>query len=233
MPQSQDVVSVFDAQAEIYRKIIAHNILNHEEVYACLRQRLQRMPPFRFLDIACWNGECSARMLAGTRVSAYHGVDVVASAIAEAQGHLSRTLDCPIVLRVADYVDALALWDEPVDVVWIGMSLHHLPAVSKAALMRRVCAMLPRDGLFLIWEPTLLEDEDRQGWLARFSAIRNVWAALSDEEFAAFRTHMETSDFPESAADWLRMGRDAGFDGCEELYVMRNRLGRVYRYRRA
>lgn len=93
--------------------------------------------------------------------------------------------------------------------------------------------MLPRDGLFLIWEPTLLDDEDRQGWLARFSAIRNVWAALSDEEFAAFRTHMETSDFPESAADWLRMGRDAGFDVCEELYVMRNRLGRVYRYRRA
>ena len=110
------------------------------------------------------------------------------------------------------------------------MSLHHLPLEGKRTMMRFVHRALPKDGLFLIWEPTLLDGEDRAGWLDRFSEYRDTWAALNDEEFSAMEGHMRLADFPESAATWKSLGREAGFANARELFVMPNGVGRIFQY---
>jgi hypothetical protein len=121
-------------------------------------------------------------------------------------------------------------WTEPIDMVWIGMSLYHLQTEEKAGLMKDVHAALFPHGLFLIWEPTLLDGESRAEWLDRFSSCRPQWAAITDEEFAAMESHMRLADFPEPAESWKAMGRQAGFGPAEQLFMMPDRLGRVFKF---
>jgi ubiquinone/menaquinone biosynthesis C-methylase UbiE len=225
---------LFNQQLETYEKVVALDLMDHRSVYAQLREELRKggPPNFTFLDLACGSATASLQALAGLPISRYVGVDVSEPSLGRAALQLAA-LPCPHELRHLDFVDALQQWDGPVDAIWIGMSLHHLHTREKAAVMTRAAEVLSRPGVFMIWEPTLLDNEDRAGWIARFKHERARWAALSDKEFEAFLTHMESFDFPERSADWLAMGRSAGFEICDEVYVMRNRMGRVYRYRQA
>ena len=86
-----------------------------------------------------------------------------------------------------------------------------------------------RGGLFVICEPTCLEGEDREGWQERFCQLRPQWSAMSDEGFAGFENHQRASDFPETAATWRGMAREAGFGQADELFT--KPLARVCRFR--
>jgi hypothetical protein len=97
--------------------------------------------------------------------------------------------------------------------------------------MLQVACLLPPDGLFLIWEPTCLEGEDREGWMERFRQMRPHWPAISDEEFGSFDSHHVASDYAETAETWKGMAREAGFAQTDELLTVPNGLARVYRFR--
>jgi cyclopropane fatty-acyl-phospholipid synthase-like methyltransferase len=196
-----------------------------------LREILMAEAPagFVFADIACGTATGSAETLRGTRIGRYIGIDISQPSLDVARQALFA-LPCPVELRCQDFVSAIEAWDEGLDVVWIGQSLHHLRIEMKLAFMRRVRTLLPRHGLFLIWEPTCLEGEDRWGWMDRFLRLRPEWSALSDEEITAFDSHHRAADYAETAATWLAMGRDAGFGRAEELFVVPNQLALVYRY---
>jgi cyclopropane fatty-acyl-phospholipid synthase-like methyltransferase len=215
-----------------YEMVVRENLMDHRGVYATLRQVLltDAPRPFAFLDLACGSAAASVGALTGTGISRYIGIDISEPSLALAARHL-QALPCLVELRCDDFMAAVERWGEPVDVVWIGMSLHHLEAPQKLAFMRRISKILPDDGLFMIWEPTCQEGEDRAGWLDRFLTLRSAWSVVSDEQFEAFNSHSRASDFPETASRWLEMGREAGFSRAEELYTMHNRRGRVYRYR--
>ena len=124
----------------------------------------------------------------------------------------------------------MAEWTEPIDVVWIGMSLHYLLPAGKGQLIKDVHNILHTGGLFLIREPTLLEGESRSEWLDRFAAIRNVWATIIEDEFAIMESHMRLADYPESVDYWKAMGRQAGFANFDQLFMMPNQFGRVFTY---
>jgi hypothetical protein len=94
--------------------------------------------------------------------------------------------------------------------------------------MRKVERLLPPGGLFLIWEPTCFEGEDREGWMERFRQMRPQWPAISDEEFAAFESHHRASDFAETALTWRAIAREAGFEQAEEIFTAPNQFARVY-----
>jgi ubiquinone/menaquinone biosynthesis C-methylase UbiE len=224
--------AMFNAQLATYRKIVAANLMFHREVYGLLRSllRAQWPMPFTFLDIACGDASASAAVLQDCSIAQYHGIDLSPASLELAQ-HELRVLPCPVDLRCCDFVEAMSCWTDVIDVVWIGMSLHHLQLEGKAAMMRYVHRTLTRDGLFLLWEPTLLDQEDRRGWLDRFSTFRGDWAAISDEEFASMELHTELADFPETAETWKAIGYEAGFTRVEEVFMMPNRIGRVFQYR--
>jgi SAM-dependent methyltransferase len=228
---ADDTQALFNRQLAAYRKIVGENLMFHRQVYDLLRDVLSReMPrPFKFLDIACGDAVASAAALKGTSVDRYYCIDLSPQSLQLASEAL-KALPCPVELRCCDFVEAMADWSAPVDVVWIGMSLHHLRAEGKSRLMRYVHDALSRSGIFLIWEPTLLERETRDDWLDRFSACRAAFAAVTDDEFAAMESHMRLADFPEPADTWRAMGHQAGFGNSEQLFMMPNRLGRVFKY---
>ena len=216
-----------------YQKVVNLNYMAHKEVYGLLRQILATEAPdqFVFLDIACGTATSSAKALKGTRIGRYIGIDISQPSLDVAREALTD-LGCPVDLRCQDFVEAINVWDEPVDVVWVGQSLHHLRFREKQDFMLRVREMLPGNGLFLIWEPTCLEGEDREGWIERFRQMRPEWSMLTDEEFAAFDSHDRASDYAETSTTWLALGREAGFERVDELLIVPNQLARVYRYSR-
>jgi hypothetical protein len=185
--------------------------------------------PFRFLDIACGDASASSAALKGSAIGSYFGIDLSPLSLELAREAL-KDLPCPVQLLLGDFSEAMEGWTETIDVVWIGMSLHHLQPSEKARLMKNVHDALSQDGLFMIWEPTLRNEESRAAWLDRFSALRSDWSAITDEEFSAMENHVRLADFPESADVWTAMGMDAGFVRAEQLFMMPNGLGRVFRY---
>ena len=114
--------------------------------------------------------------------------------------------------------------------VWIGQSLHHFLASEKPAFMRKVERLLPRDGLFLIWEPTCLDGEDRRGWVERLSQFLKG-LPLTDDEFAAMDSHQRASDYPETVATWTEMAREAGFERADMLFAATDQVTGVYLFR--
>lgn len=215
-----------------YRKVEDANYIAHREVYGLLHDVLMAEAPdgFVFADLGCGTATGSAKSLAGTRVGRYVGVDISEPSLDVARDAL-RDLACPVELRRQDFPEAVENWSGPLHVVWIGQSLHHLRAPEKRKFMQQVARLLPADGLFLIWEPTCLEGEDREGWMERFRQMRPYWPAVSDEEFASFDSHHRASDYAETAKMWKGMAREAGFAQADELLTVPNGLACVYRFR--
>lgn len=198
---SQDM---FNKELQTYRKIVGANLMFHREVYGVLRDLLVEHAPAssRFLDIACGDASPSAAMLKTMAIGNYVGIDLSEASLRLAARELDG-MPCPVELQCNDFAQAMAKWSEPVDVIWIGMSLHHLPATGKAQLMHDAHRSLGGKGMFIIWEPALFEGEERLSWLARFSLLRDEWSAVSDEEFASMERHMRLADFPETVGTWL------------------------------
>jgi SAM-dependent methyltransferase len=223
--------AVFLQAWQTYRKVLDRNYMFHREVYSVLRQvLLATAPGYRFLDIACGDAAATVTALRGTEVGAYYGIDISEPAL-EIAGRELADLDCTVRLIAQDLGEALAGWSEPVDVAWIGQSLHHLGTEAKRELMRAVRRNLRPGGLFLIWEPTTERGEDRDGWTARFvSGSRSLWSDLDDAEWNAMLAHIRAADYPEPAEIWLRLGREAGFARTNEVYTAPTGLARVYRF---
>jgi SAM-dependent methyltransferase len=222
--------SVFLNEWQTYRKVLDNNYMFHREVYGLLRRVLMTecVRPFRFLDIGCGDASAAARALRGTPIAHYYGIDLSESALKIARDALAP-LGCPLTLENDDFFAALARWATPVDVAWTGQSLHHLLGAEKVSFMGSVRRVLSEPGLLLIWEPTTLEGEDRDGWIARFeSGSRPLWSSLTDQEWSAMLSHIRAADYPETAATWMRMGREAGFSDARELFVAPTKLARVY-----
>jgi len=222
-------LALFQRQWKLYRKVVDNNYLFHCEAYAQLHQILvdESSRPFRFLDIACGDALATAGALKGTRVAHYHGIDLCEAALKLAANALT-TLGCPIVLDQRDFVEALQDWSQPVDIAWIGLSLHHLPAPAKLTLMRRIRGIVGGHGLFLIYEDTSPDDEDRAAWLRRWDRQKPSWTALTLEEWEAITAHVHTADFPETISRWHSLGREAEFSQVRQLFVAPSNLFRMY-----
>ena len=214
-----------------YQKVVAGNYYGHREAYNVLHEVLlnQTKPGFVFADLACGSAPFSAAALAETGVGRYVGIDVSKPALDVAKEMLAF-LSCPIELRCQDFTEAIDAWEGQLDVVWIGLSFHHLRTPEKATLMKKVESLLPRDGLFMIWEPTCLEGEAREAWVERLSqSLRSL--PLTDEEFTAFDSHIRAADFRETAAIWKGMAREAGFEQSDQLFAPPDQLTGVYLFR--
>ena len=217
---------------QTYRKYRDLDYMFHSRVYALLRRELAVAPPgFHFLDVACGDAAASAGALAGSAVGRYTGIDISRPALDLARRELAA-LDCPVALIERDFPEALADWREPVDVVWIGQSLHHFLPDGKLAVMRDVRRILAPGGRFLIWEPTALPGEDRAGWADRLEAGRHTrLSGLDDAEWRTVIEHCRASDYPETADGWLALGREAGFADDRELFADPPEIARVYGFR--
>ena len=72
-------------------------------------------------------------------------------------------------------------WRDPVGVVWIGLSLHHLETPEKLNVMCDVRRIVGGQGIFAIYENTSPDGEDRNEWQKPHGT------AYTDEEWGARR----------------------------------------------
>lgn len=224
-------IAVFQAEWDTYRKAVENNFLFHREAYARLHEVITRdfARPFEFLDIACGDASASAGALTGTAVSKYTGIDFSPLALALAEKNLA-VLRCPIDLVQRDFLDAIDEAREPVDIVWIGLSLHHLRTPDKLAFMRKIRGILRPNGRLMIFENTSPDGEDRASWLDRWDTQQTQWTAYSLDEWTRMASHVHAADYPETVSTWRALGRDAGFRSSEDIYTTPTDFFRVWSF---
>jgi SAM-dependent methyltransferase len=222
-------VSVFQDTWDIYRKMVENNYLFHREAYAALHDVLvsEVDRPFRFLDIACGDASSSAIALRGTKISHYRGVDFSSVALDLARKAIAP-LGIPAEFEECDFLEALAGRTDIADVMWIGLSLHHLQRPAKLDYMREVRGALAKDGLFLVFENTSPDGETRAQWMDRSDVQAMSWTAYTPDEWASMRDHYHSADFPETESSWHELGHEAGFSTVREIYRTPSDLYRVY-----
>jgi ubiquinone/menaquinone biosynthesis C-methylase UbiE len=223
---------LFRQQWEVYRKLVDNEYIFHDEAYGVLRRVLvdEVAKPFRFLDLACGDAGAVVRALKGTQVAHYHGVDLAKPALDLARRNLDA-LGCELELEQGDFVEAMRARPEPADVVWIGLSLHHLATPDKRTLMSEIRGVLGEGGRFLIYEPTMPDGEERQGYLERYDReCRPLWTALTPAEYEAAMAHVRSSDLPETVSSWVALGREAGFSAVQERFKAPTDLFRLFCY---
>lgn len=222
-------VELFQQDWKLYRKMVDNNFLFHRQAYAALHEVLinDAARPFRFLDIACGDASASVGALRGTDIAHYHGIDFSGAAL-ELAGMALAELNCTVKFEQRDFLEAVAGMVEQVDVAWIGLSLHHLQSMEKLGFMRTIHDVLAPGGLFLIYENTSPNGEDRESWLRRWDRQKPSWTAYSEDEWNAMAAHVHAADFPETDATWHRLGREAGFANVREVFAAPTDLFRLY-----
>lgn len=222
-------VALFQNDWKLYRKMVDNNFLFHREAYGRLHQFLvdEYARPFRFLDIACGDASASAGALHGTQVAHYHGIDFSGEAL-ELAAEALKGLDCSVTLEQRDFVEALPGHQDTEDVVFVGLSLHHLLKPQKLAFMQGCRQTLADAGCFVVYENTSPDGEDRASWLRRWDLQKAAWTAYSNQEWDAMAAHVHAADFPETDATWRLLGRNAGFSRVREIFATPSDLFRMY-----
>lgn len=225
----QVALEQFQTQWATYQKLVDSDALAHREVGAILHDALAALPkPFSFLDIACGDAGQMRRALSGTKAKHYHGIDLSEPALELAAKNLEG-VKFEVELDHRDFVTALTKRPEPADAAWCGLSIHHLSPEGKLDLLKAIHRST--SSFLMIYEPTRLDGEDRDAYLARFRRVnRPLWPFLSDDEWAQIDHHVTSSDYPETSAIWLALGREAGFGQAREVFCDRTGFYRVYRY---
>lgn len=225
-------LSQFQQQWATYRKLVESDYLAQREVSGILRKTLNDVftSPFSFLDIACGDASMMKAALPGTKVRHYHGIDLSQPALDLAAGNLA---DMPFAVDLdhRDFVEAMLRRPEHADAAWCSLSIHHLSTEDKLRLMKAIRGAAGPRGIFLLYEPTRRDDEDRAAFLDRFLRTNKpLWSALTPAEWDQIRQHVTICDFPETAAVWCDLGRKAGFAEARQIFVDPTDFFRLFRF---
>jgi ubiquinone/menaquinone biosynthesis C-methylase UbiE len=227
-----EAVHAFFSQWDIYRLCIEHNTLFHREVGAILRRELlARSEPFTFLDLACGDAELTAVALRGTKTSAYTGVDFSAPALTLAANKITE-LGSPRTLHEADFTEYLRQNKEQFDVIYLGLSLHHLERETKREMMTHLRRAAAPGGTFYLFEPFLQPGENREDYVTRWAAAMDgPYDPFPSEARDALREHVRESEKPESQDEYLSAARDAGFEDGKILFTDPDNFYSLFRFR--
>jgi len=225
-------VAQFQEQWATYGKLVASDCLSQREVGGILRGTLNAVfkAPFSFLDIACGDASMMKTALRGTNVRHYHGIDLSQPALELAAANLAG-MPFKVDLDHRDFVDAMMRRPEHADAAWCSLSIHHLSTEDKLRLMKAIRGAVGARGIFILYEPTRRDDEDRRQWRDRFVRTNKpLWSVLTGAEWEQILRHVETCDFPETAASWCRLGREAGFGEARQVFADPTDFFRLFRY---
>ena len=214
-----EITEIFRKHWDVYRNIIEHDYMSHKAAYEKLHEILiEDDRPFSFVDLACGDAYASSRCLEGTSVAEYTGVDLSEWALGLAEKELER-VRARKRLVMGDFEKFGQYLDAPPDVIWVGLSVHHLPTEEKGRFMKTVRKEIAPGGMFLVYEPTLQKGEKVARYIDRFrDVVSKTWTGLANEELEIVYDHVAKSDLPELKEDWIRLAREAGFESAEEVY---------------
>ncbi len=217
--QDAEVVRRFFNQWELYGKLVTFNYLHHEEAYAAIASALaRRLEPFSFLDLGAGDAAWTARVLEGRPLTDYEAVDLSPVALELARKN-TKGLNCPVRFTEQDFTSFIESNPTPRDVVFIGLSLHHLPKPDKEAFFPKLRRSVVPGGSLIFFEPARLETESREEMLERWwPKIEDEWIALSPAELDLAREHIVNHDHPESVETYAALAREGGFSDVRVWY---------------
>jgi SAM-dependent methyltransferase len=219
-PQIQDTgaVRAFFEGWNLYRRIVDHDYLHHLSAREALGSWLDGFGrPFSFLDLGCGDAAFSSELLRGKPLLSYTGVDLSTVALNLAE-QSTRDLKVPCNLVEGDFLANLSHLPGSYDIIYIGLSLHHLHQAQKASFFGELRAKLPPGGTLLVFDPILKPGESRESYMERWvDHARRFWKALTAEEVEKAVEHVTTSDYPEEVSELNRMALAAGFRPAEIL----------------
>lgn len=210
--ENVDGVRGFFDQWHLYKKVAACNYLHHREACAALAGALDRFDrPFRFLDLGAGDGAWTAQVLAGRPVCRYDAVDLSPVAL-ELAGKNFANIECEKSFTQGDFVEALKAGMSAYDVIYIGLSLHHLLRGAKEEFLPIVRRHLTDGGSFICYEPINEPGESRDEVMKRWwKVVVRDWVELTPDERDAVQDHVFGNDYPESLRDYAALAEKAGF----------------------
>jgi len=203
----------------LYRRIVDNDYLCHRSVRGALGQWFENFErPFSFLDLGCGDAEFTTGLLKGKSLLSYTGMDISPVALDLAAKN-TQDLSVPCSLHEGDFLLSLPTLPEVYDIIYIGLSLHHLPRREKEFFFGELRRKISPGGVLLIFDPVLTPGETRDSYMGRWvDHARWSWKALSVEEVAGAVQHVTTSDFPEEITTLNRMAVNSGFKPAEILF---------------
>jgi cyclopropane fatty-acyl-phospholipid synthase-like methyltransferase len=201
MPKSD---RLFDKNWQVYRKVFLHNYMRHRELASIINDFLVEYfdRGFSVLDLGCGDANFSALALANTPIAAYQGVDLSATALDLAQENMKDIASDRIFIH-SDFLiylsELLQTKTEKFDIILSSFALHHLHRHRKDDLLSHILSLLNKNGVFLLVDIVLQEEETRAEYLHRYiDRIATHWDSLTPDEFSLIEEHIRTSDFPET-----------------------------------
>ena len=212
-PHSQDDnTALFRRAWTLYDAISEKNYMFHQEIYAqvseLLRQRHAR-GPYHLLDLGCGNARFLAPCLKAVPPASYDGVDLSATALEEARGHLQGLSNT--ALHHKDMLQAVEATDCAFDVIFSGFAVHHLDSAAKQRLFTACAERLAPGGQFILVDVVREEGQTREQYLDGYlNFMRTQWTEVLPEHLDQACAHVSAYDFPETLADLTQMARAAG-----------------------
>jgi SAM-dependent methyltransferase len=215
---AKSVRTFFDGWS-LYRRIVDHDYLCHRSARGALSAWLDEVErPFSFLDLGCGDAAFSAEILAGRPIASYTGMDISPVALDLAREN-TRSIAAPVSLIADDFLTGTGLLPGSYDVIYIGLSLHHLSRAEKEFFFGELRSRTAPGGTLLIYDPILSPGEVRDVFMGRWvDHVKWTWKALTIEELDGAVEHVTTSDFPEEIGTLNRMAVGAGFHPAEILF---------------
>ncbi len=207
----------------LYRRIVDHDYLCHRSAREALASWLDELDrPFTFLDLGCGDASFSAEILNGRPLASYTGMDISPVALDLAREN-TRAIAAPISLIADDFLTGTGSLPGSYDVIYIGLSLHHLSRAEKEFFFGELRSRTAPGGSLLIYDPILSPGEVRDVFMGRWvDHARWTWKDLTVAELDGAVEHVTTSDFPEEIGTLNRMAVNTGFQPAEILFTDRS-----------
>ena len=223
-----DEVRQFFDQWEIYRKVVAADYLHHRGAYAAIGKVLRRIArPFSFLDLGSGDASATAAVLKDSKLRSYEAVDISGVALSLAEKNMAGFSGGKKFIQ-GDFFQHVMNRSALCDVIFVGLSLHHLQDGDKEAFIAKARELLPADGRLIFYEPIRDVAESREDILVRWWEVARHWTELNWGELQKVKEHVFGYDYPEPVEWYAAMAERTGFRGTRVLFSDADRLYAVF-----
>ncbi len=229
---SPDVKKFFDQEWELYKRVVNLNYMAHKEILEILRKFFRSDPPpiISVLELGCGDASLLSSALQGTEFETYYGVDISPHAL-ELADENTRLLSGNKYFIEGDLLEEVGKFRAVFDVIVAGYSFHHLMIKEKGQFFKNCCSALKSRGTLIIFDVVCTPEENRHGYIKRFSRIcMEKWDQLTGEELLRICEHVKCSDYPETFETYQQLAEENGFKRTEKLFHDKHYLYGVFRF---